>query len=83
MRGDEPQLWRVEAAASLADGHGELIDALQACGEHPLSIDELAQRGIQRPGEGIYELQLAGYPIERIGPSRRGSALPRYRLPAR
>jgi len=34
--------------------------------DRPLTIVELRELGVERPGEAIYELELEGYPVERV-----------------
>ena len=60
-----------------------LLDVFSSCKNRPLTISDLRERGIDRPGEAIYELRLAGYPVERVCAGRRGSTVPGYRLSAR
>lgn len=38
----------------------------------PLTIPAMRERGIERPAQAIYTLQLAGYQIDRV-PARRGN----------
>ena len=47
------------------------------------TMDDLRERGVTMPGQAIYELEIDGYPVERV--RRRGDAGRRggigYRLP--
>jgi hypothetical protein len=47
-----------------------LLRLLDSGEPEPLTIDELRERGVARPGQAIYELELDGYPVERV--HRRG-----------
>jgi hypothetical protein len=49
-----------------------LLHVLDAAEGDGLTIGDLRERGIQMPGQAIYELELDGYPVERVRP--RGSA---------
>lgn len=42
--------------------------------DHPLTIGELRELGVERPGEAIYELELEGYPVERVRRHRSSGA---------
>jgi hypothetical protein len=39
---------------------------LREARERPVSFFELRERGIPNPGSVIYELELAGFPIDRV-----------------
>lgn len=59
-----------------------LLQLLDAAEGDALTIGDLRERGIQMPGQAIYELELDGYPVERVRPrgsARRGRVLG-YRL---
>jgi hypothetical protein len=43
-----------------------VLRALRDAGDRPVSLIELRERGIANPGSVIYELELAGYPIDRV-----------------
>jgi cytosine/adenosine deaminase-related metal-dependent hydrolase len=43
-----------------------VVRALRDAGERPVSLAELRERGIGNPGSVIYELELAGYEIDRV-----------------
>jgi hypothetical protein len=43
-----------------------VIRALRDAGDRPVSLPELRERGIANPGAVIYELELAGYEIDRV-----------------
>ncbi|MDQ6774830.1 MAG: hypothetical protein M3071_01115 [Actinomycetota bacterium] len=48
-----------------------LLHALDAAEGDALTIGDLRERGIEMPGQAIYELEVDGYPVERV--SRRSS----------
>ena len=50
-----------------------VLALLESAEEHALTISELRAHGIGTPGQSVYELQLAGYPIERVH-RRRGAS---------
>jgi hypothetical protein len=50
-----------------------VLALLESAEEHALTITELRAHGIATPGQSVYELQLAGYPIERVH-HRRGAS---------
>jgi hypothetical protein len=50
-----------------------VLALLESAEEHALTIAELQAHGIVTPGQSVYELQLAGYPIERVH-HRRGAS---------
>jgi len=59
-----------------------LLSALAAAEGEALTISDLRDRGVQMPGQALYELELEGYPVERVrvtGGSRRGGTVG-YRL---
>ena len=43
-----------------------VLRALRDAGDRPVSMVELRERGIPTPASVIYELELAGYPIDRV-----------------
>jgi len=43
-----------------------VIRALRDAGDRPVSLAELRERGIANPAAVIYELELAGYEIDRV-----------------
>jgi hypothetical protein len=43
-----------------------VLRVLRDAGERPVSLAELRERGIGNPGAVIYELELAGYEIDRV-----------------
>jgi biotin operon repressor len=43
-----------------------VLRALRDAGERPVSLPELRERGIANPATVIYELELAGYAIDRV-----------------
>jgi hypothetical protein len=52
----------------------KLLDLLDADHDDPPTVDDLRERGVTMPGQAIYELELEGYPVERVrrrGDSRR------------
>ena len=52
---------------SLAQQRQEsLLKALQDAGDRPVSLPELRERGIANPAAMIYELEIAGYEIDRV-----------------
>jgi hypothetical protein len=44
----------------------ELVALLHEAGAEPLTFRDLEARGIHHPAQLIYELELAGEPIERV-----------------
>jgi hypothetical protein len=50
-----------------------VLALLEGAEEHALTITELRAHGIATPGQSVYELQLAGYPIKRVH-HRRGAS---------
>ena len=44
----------------------QLLELLARTGR-PATVDELRREGISAPAQGIYELQLAGFEIDRVG----------------
>ena len=60
-----------------------LLSLLDAGLDDAPTIADLRERGVRMPGQAIYELEVDGYPVERI--RRRGEARRRggigYRLP--
>lgn len=49
---------------------------LKEAGRRPMTLAELGENGVQFPGQAVYELQLAGYAVDRTmssdGPRLRG-----------
>ena len=43
-----------------------VLRVLRDAGDRPVSLVELRERGIGNPGAVIYELELAGYEIDRV-----------------
>jgi biotin operon repressor len=43
-----------------------LLRVLRDAGDRPVSLAELRERGIANPAAVIYELELAGYEIDRV-----------------
>jgi biotin operon repressor len=43
-----------------------VLRALRDAGDRPVSLAELRERGIANPAAVIYELELAGYEIDRV-----------------
>jgi hypothetical protein len=43
-----------------------VLRALREAGDRPISLVELRERGIPNPASVIYELELAGFPIDRV-----------------
>jgi hypothetical protein len=67
-----------------ADADRERLMALLDAGHDDApTIDDLRDGGVRMPGQAIYELEVDGYPVERV--RRRGDACRRggiaYRLP--
>jgi hypothetical protein len=57
---------------STADSNKELVlGLLRESGDRPVSLVDLRGRGVPNPAAVIYELELAGFPIDRV--TRRGS----------
>ena len=50
-----------------------VLALLESAEEHAMTISELRAHGIATPGQSVYELQLAGYPIQRVR-HRRGAS---------
>ena len=49
----------------------QLLELLARTGR-PATVDELRREGISAPAQGIYELQLAGFEIDRVGVGEAG-----------
>jgi hypothetical protein len=67
-RNDLRSTFTRETPQALADttNRARLLDLLCAeQGEAPTMAD-LRQRGVQMPGQALYELELDGYPVERV-----------------
>ena len=43
-----------------------MLRVLREAGDRPVSLPELRERGIGNPAAVIYELELAGYEIDRV-----------------
>lgn len=43
-----------------------LLELLRAAGDRPVTLTELETAGFHMPATEIYELELAGYPIEHV-----------------
>jgi biotin operon repressor len=43
-----------------------ILRALRDAGDRPVSLAELRERGIANPAAMIYELEIAGYEIDRV-----------------
>jgi biotin operon repressor len=43
-----------------------LLRVLRDAGDRPVSLPELRERGIPNPATVVYELELAGYEIDRV-----------------
>jgi biotin operon repressor len=43
-----------------------MLRVLRDAGDRPVSLPELRERGIANPAAVIYELELAGYEIDRV-----------------
>jgi biotin operon repressor len=43
-----------------------LLKVLREAGDRPVSLPELRERGIANPAAMIYELEIAGYEIDRV-----------------
>ena len=43
-----------------------LLELLRAAGDRPVTLAELEAAGFHTPATEIYELELAGYPIEHV-----------------
>ncbi len=48
-----------------------LLRVLRDAGDRPVSLPELRERGIPNPATVIYELEIAGYEIDRVHRHRR------------
>lgn len=55
------------------------LRTLERAGDSIVTLDELRAGGVARPGQAIYELQLAGYRIQRVVACR-GRRLPHRHL---
>jgi hypothetical protein len=56
----------VTARDAAARRHDTVLRALRDAGDRPVGLAELRERGIANPGALIYELELAGYQIDRV-----------------
>jgi biotin operon repressor len=43
-----------------------LLRVLRDAGDRPVSLPELRERGVTNPAATIYELEIAGYEIDRV-----------------
>lgn len=43
-----------------------VLRALRDAGDRPVSLVEMRERGITNPASVVYELELAGHPIDRV-----------------
>ena len=50
----------------LSPDRARLLELLGSGESDPLTITELRDRGVHNPGQAIYELELDGYPVERV-----------------
>lgn len=59
-----------------------LLDLLGTAEDDPLTIADLRERGVRMPGQALYELELDGYPVERVHDRgrTRGCRIIGYRL---
>lgn len=57
---------RAAPTPALNADRARLLELLGGEGSDALTIAELRDRGVQMPGQAIYELELAGYPVERV-----------------
>jgi len=55
---------KASGVSSFDDRAARAADVLAAAWPQFVSYAELTQRGIDRPAQTVYELELAGYPIE-------------------
>ena len=73
----------VRAESPAAFDRARLLSLLDADLDDAPTIADLRASGVRMPGQAIYELEVDGYPVERI--RRRGDARRRggigYRLP--
>lgn len=64
-----------------------LLDLLESGQDDPPTIGDLREQGLSMPGQAIYELELDGYPVERVrrrgGSRTRGGVGYRLRRPRR
>jgi TPP-dependent 2-oxoacid decarboxylase len=44
----------------------QVLKLLSGPGSAALTMAEMRERGVRAPGQAIYELELAGYPVERV-----------------
>ena len=76
----------IESAPPAKAHERDLTQLLALLGEHGVggrTIGELRERGIHAPAQAIYELQLAGYEIDRVSvPRSDGRPSMCYRLSA-
>ena len=63
MRGDNASVTTRDLARRRQD---IVIRVLRDAGDRPVSLPELRERGIANPAAVIYELELAGYEIDRV-----------------
>ncbi len=72
---------QTQGPAGISD-RARLLHVLDAAEGDALTISDLRERGIEMPGQAIYELELDGYTVERVNRrtfERRGRVLG-YRL---
>jgi hypothetical protein len=56
----------------LATPDGRLaLQLLEAAGSDGLTVAQLRAEGLRMPAQAVYEVELAGWPLERIGPRMR------------
>jgi hypothetical protein len=70
------------AGISVDSDRARLLHLLASVDTDPLTIADLRERGIRMPGQAIYELELDGYPVERVHyrGRTRGCSIIGYRL---
>jgi len=69
MAHDEPKPTHTrETPQTPADtsNRARLLHVLNAAKGVALTMDDLRERGIQMPGQMVYELELDGYPVDRV-----------------
>lgn len=57
---------RLGASAPKRDPRARLVELLEAADGGPVTIADLRGRGIEAPAQTVYELQLAGCPVDRV-----------------
>jgi hypothetical protein len=71
------------AGATIVDEDASLqrLVTLLRNAEEPLTIAEIGDAGISQPAVSVYELELAGYEVDRVRrPRRDGAPVPAFRL---